>query len=175
MRLLLILALIFTSIFAIYCQNWEELSQNGTCDFYPKCLEAKYKCGPKGYPIGYGFKYCSKFVQYIDEFPPQGQQWIRKTLVCLKQSLIKEFTNCQQVFNAAFDSHPQCYYQAGFCDLFLDSKNITKTIQALLKVYEIQDFASATSMKQIFQTAQICGTDYMGKLGNVLKEIFHIK
>jgi Phosphomannose isomerase type I len=36
-------------------------SPYGQCSFYAYCLEARYHCGPNGYPIGYGLKYCEKF------------------------------------------------------------------------------------------------------------------
>jgi hypothetical protein len=39
-----------------------------TCDFYTQCLEKKYHCGPKGYPMGYGYVYCNKFTE-LSSFP----------------------------------------------------------------------------------------------------------
>ncbi|KAJ7780464.1 hypothetical protein B0H14DRAFT_3507542 [Mycena olivaceomarginata] len=33
------------------------------CTFYTDCLEAKYQCGADGYPIGYGFHFCTKFAE----------------------------------------------------------------------------------------------------------------
>jgi hypothetical protein len=156
----------------INSQNCDELSKNGDCQYYTQCLEPKYKCGPTGYPIGYGFKYCSKFVEHFGEFPAKGQEWITKTLVCLKTALTVDFTNCQAVNDAAFNSHPQCYYEAGFCDLFIDHENIKQTIKALLNVYDIKDFASAVAFKQIYQTGKLCGVSYLLKIAKILKELF---
>ena len=166
--MLLKISLIIFLICYTQSQNCQAMSLTETCDFYPQCLETKYHCGPKGYPIGYGFKYCSKFINFFDNFPPKGQEWIKKTLVCLKQALLKDFNSCDQLYDTAFNSHPECYFKAGFCDLFLDPKHIKQTIQALLKVYELKDFASITSMKQIYDTAKLCGTDYMNKLKDIM-------
>lgn len=152
----------------------KELADNPNCDFYEKCLEVKFKCGPTGYPLGYGGKYCKKFTKLIDIFPDKGQQWIRKTLNCLKYALLpfSEGSNCKTIFNTAFDSHPQCYFDSGFCELFLDVKQLPTLMRALVNVYEVKDFASALSMKQIFLTAKMCGGDYIRRLTDALKEIF---
>ena len=32
------------------------------CSFYQTCIEDTFGCGPKGYPIGYGYKYCKKLL-----------------------------------------------------------------------------------------------------------------
>jgi len=45
----------------------------GQCSFYEDCLEARYHCGPDGYPLGYGKKYCNKFIATIDKFSPEAQ------------------------------------------------------------------------------------------------------
>jgi hypothetical protein len=168
--------LLITCIFAIVnfslCDDCSGLVNNLSCDFYTKCLETKYKCGPTGYPVGYGFKYCSKFVKNINDYPAKGQEWIKKTLVCLKKALVPELNSCQNLYNVAFNSHPKCYYDSGFCDMFLDQGNLKQTVTALLKTYEIQDFASITSLNQIFETAKLCGADYMKKILDSIKEIF---
>jgi hypothetical protein len=155
--------------------NCDALSLNDDCEFYKSCLEAKYNCGSSGYPVGYGYKYCSKFLTFFEEFPPKGKEWVRKTLVCLKQTLHPLYvaqSNCEVIYAAAFDSHPECYFQSGFCDLFLDRGNITKTLRALLKVYEIYDFMSVTSLKQVYDTAKLCGRDYLSQINQIFKEIF---
>lgn len=153
------------------CTN-ELLLKENNCEYYTKCLEPTYKCGANGYPLGYGNKYCSKFLANYSQYPPKGQEWISKTLICLKKALVNPFTSCKQLYDAAFDSHPRCYYESGFCDLFTDGANLLKTIKALLNTYEIQTFASVTSIKQVFDTAKLCGQSYMEKLADILKEIF---
>ena len=37
---------------------------NTKCDWYIDCLEKVFNCGAKGYPVGYGNKYCVKFSSY---------------------------------------------------------------------------------------------------------------
>ena len=170
--LLTITLAIFTAI--ISAQTCQQLADNGTCDFYPKCMEENNHCGPTGYPMGYGNKYCSKFTKFMDVFPPQGKEWIRKTLICLKTALlpIVKGSTCKVIFDTAFDSHPRCYIESGFCDMFLDVQQLPDLMKALVNVYEIKDFASALSMKQIFVTAQMCGGDYLNKMTEALKKIF---
>lgn len=151
------------------CQN---LIQDDSCDFYSQCLEEKYQCGEKGYPIGYGYKYCNKFLENFNDFPQKGQEWISKTLVCLKKTLNFKFLDCQDVYDSAFESHPLCYVESGFCDLFLDTEHLKQTMKALFKVYEIKDFVSAMSLKQVFQTSKLCGYKYLLKIGEIIKDIF---
>lgn len=171
-REVLIIVCILAAINISKSEDCQQLVLNGNCDFYVQCLEPKYKCGPTGYPVGYGFKYCSKFTKNLNEYPAGGQEWIRKTLICLKKALVPEFSSCSQLYNTAFDSHPRCYYESGFCDLFLDHANVRQTVAALLKTYEIQDFTNVTSMKQVLETAKMCGANYMNKFIDTIKDIF---
>ena len=171
---LLILSLIALSL----SKDCSAMVYNGNCEFYTQCLEEKYSCGPHGYPVGYGYKYCSKFLKFFEEFPATGKKWVEKTLICLKDALYPLYdarSNCDVIYAVAFASHPECYFQAGFCDLFIDSANIFKTLQALLKVYEVKDFMSVTSMKQVFETAKMCGSDYTAKVNQAFKDIFFPK
>lgn len=39
-----------------------KLMYSPDCEWYLKCLEDHYHCGPKGYPVGFGYKYCSRFL-----------------------------------------------------------------------------------------------------------------
>lgn len=142
------------------------------CSYYIECLEANYHCGPDGYPVGYGNKYCSKFLQFFDDFPPEGKQWVEKTLTCLKGAIqpnIKSSLTCQNIFDIAFDSHPDCYVQSGFCTALLN--NMTSMTKALIEVYEVKDFLSFTSMKQVVISAGKCGMQVSIKLIEAIKEI----
>ena len=58
------------------------------CTFYDQCLEATYECGPSGYPLGYGLKYCNRFVDNYKLFSKEGKEWISGTLLCLKEDLV---------------------------------------------------------------------------------------
>ena len=134
------------------------------CSFYPDCLEATYNCGPTGYPIGYGLKYCTKFVDNYDLYDEAGQAWIQGTLTCLKETLeplIENTANqtCDTVKTIAFDSHVNCYVSNGFCDLvynFGHPIQESKFVWALMQTYEVKDFASFIAIKQIAQVMAQC-------------------
>ena len=168
---LLLLSLVSFSL----CQTCQSLTEDETCDFYLTCLEDEYHCGPDGYPVGYGHKYCSKFTDHLADFSESGQLWIKKTLVCLKQTLLplvgKDDTTCQIIHDAAFDSHPKCYALNGFCDLFFDPVHILQNVKGLLNVYEIKDLTQLISIKQMVQTAGLCGEGVMEKFLDAIKRI----
>jgi hypothetical protein len=175
------LSLILISLFffgIVVCENCNELENNSTCDFYPKCLENKFNCGASGYPLGYGNKYCNRFLTYFDKFSPAGQGWIQKTLVCLKHKIapsLKDPYNaftCSVVEKVAFDSHPQCYVESGFCDLFRNKDDLKSTLKGLFYVFEVKDLASAMSFKQIFITAGKCGWTYAAEITAAIAEVF---
>ena len=119
------------------------------CSFYSDCLEPTFECGPDGYPMGYGFKYCNRFLEEKDRFSAEGQEWIDGTLVCLKQALVPTVNSpdgitCDNVKKTAFDSHVDCYIENGFCDLAFDYSHpgeMTKFVYDLMHVYEFKDFA----------------------------------
>lgn len=86
-------------------------------------MEGAYHCGSNGYPVGYGNKYCSRFLERYDKFSPAGKKWIDQTLVCLKNALKDSLLNndkesCTNLKTIAYDSHPKCYVDSGFCKLF---------------------------------------------------------
>ena len=127
------------------------------CSFYPSCLETTFECGPESYPIGYGDKYCNRFLDSIDMFSPEGQDWINGTLTCLKGALVPDVQDptgvtCDDVETTAFDSHVQCYIDNGFCDLAFNYGHpfeMSDFIYDLMHVYQIKDFASFIVLKQI--------------------------
>ena len=92
------------------------------CSYYPDCVEAEYQCGPSGYPLGYGLKYCNKFVDNFDLYDADGQAWIEGTLICLKEALLPLVLDntgqtCSSLSDYAFNSHVDCYVDNGFCGL----------------------------------------------------------
>ena len=58
------------------------------CSNYSDCVEAEYLWCLSGYPLGYGLKYCNKFVDNFDLYNVDGQAWIEGTLICLKEALL---------------------------------------------------------------------------------------
>ena len=144
------------------------------CEWYTNCLDQKYPCGDKGYAIDYGFKYCSKFNENISKFNAQGQEWVRNTMDCLKSTLAKEIVpyfdkNCDIIRKTAFDSHPPCYIQNGFCELFTDVTNYPTLFSAFYTIFDIKDFFSSEAGKQVFQTIFKCSTDIIVKVFKYLK------
>ncbi|RPA87439.1 hypothetical protein BJ508DRAFT_198192, partial [Ascobolus immersus RN42] len=95
----------------------------GTCAFYTTCLEDKYKCGSKGYPKSYGYKYCKAFSNRRSKFNAKGKAWISKTMVCLQKKLVPAvqkksgYNTCAKIKSKAFDSHSVCYVKSGLCTL----------------------------------------------------------
>ena len=59
---LLLLAVVFCLLVTSKAQDCTALANAGNCDFYTQCVEPRFKCGAKGYPLGYGDKYCRRFV-----------------------------------------------------------------------------------------------------------------
>lgn len=106
---------------AIDCMN----PPPDNCDFYGSCLEAKVHCGPEGYPIGYGQKYCQKFQAERSTLSPKGQQWMLDTLHCLQLALVEDATaaidedeeTCSALSKKAFGTHAKCYLASGLCKL----------------------------------------------------------
>ncbi|KAJ6643668.1 hypothetical protein Bhyg_08632 [Pseudolycoriella hygida] len=94
------------------------------CSFYSDCLEAAVPCGPNGYALGYGLKFCQKFKARSLLFSPRGRQWILSTTKCLQNALVpiasgEVVKTCSEIQDYAYDSHPDCYTQPGHsvCDL----------------------------------------------------------
>ncbi len=105
------------------------VANSSECDFYQQ-LDSEYQCENKGYPINFGYKYCIKFINKKSSFSAEGQQWLANTRECLINELKNtSFNNCQELKDFAFDSHNNCYEQAGFCSLSKkDRKQLYKMI-----------------------------------------------
>jgi len=115
-------------------------------------------CGPDGYLLGYGTKYSQRFYKNArPRMSARGQAWIDDVLVCLQHDLraaIDASTSCDDIWNIAFDSHPQCYLDAGFCTLSpFDIAQVVFTIDA-------KDWLSRDAARQVVHTAAGCGKQY---------------
>ncbi|KAJ7736899.1 hypothetical protein B0H16DRAFT_1425555 [Mycena metata] len=95
-----------------------------SCTFYADCIESRYHCGPTGYPLGYGQKYCTKFLAEREKFDTPGQTWMLATLHCLQEALIPDATgapdattSCSALEDKAFGTHAGCYVSNGVCKL----------------------------------------------------------
>lgn len=121
--------------------------------FY-RCAEQTLRCGPDGYLIGYGARYAERFYRRTRPWmSPAGKRWLDATLVCLQVTLrerIDATTSCDDVRTRAFDSHPECYVDAGFCELPLsDWFAVAVSIDG-------RDWLSADAQRQVTATARAC-------------------
>ncbi|PPQ80729.1 hypothetical protein CVT25_001849 [Psilocybe cyanescens] len=119
----------------------------GQCAFYRDCLESRFHCGSEGYPLGYGEKFCEKFVAGQEKLSSAGQKWMMDTMQCLQRVLVPDATapdsklkldsdsesvhgtngsdsesflkdrRCSALKEKAFDSHSACYLSNGLCSL----------------------------------------------------------
>ncbi len=111
-------------------------------------------CGPSGYLIGYGARYAERFYRQTRPWMSRrGRRWIDEVLVCLQRDLrasIDEASSCDEIRDLAFDSHPACYVDAGFCSLpVLDLLQIVWTI-------DLGDWLSRDAARQVLDTAAAC-------------------
>ena len=124
-------------------------------DFYV-CAEETAECGPDGYLVGYGAKYAERFFRYTRPWMSRaGKQWIDDVLVCLQETLrdrIDAETSCPDIRTIAFDSHPDCYVEAGFCRLpWSDWLAVVATVDGA-------DWLSRDAQRQVVVTARTCLT-----------------
>jgi len=121
--------------------------------FY-RCAEATLGCGADGYLIGYGAKYAERFYRSTRPWmSAAGKRWIDATLVCLQTTLrerIDATTSCADVRTIAFDSHPGCYVDSGFCELpWSDWFAVFATVDG-------KDWLSQDAQRQMIATARAC-------------------
>ncbi|CZS93101.1 hypothetical protein WAI453_000836 [Rhynchosporium graminicola] len=125
-----------------------------SCAFYAGCAEATLQCGAGGYPLAYGQKNCLAFQADLTKYTPAGQDFIWNTMHCLQLALIniiKCDSTCDTAGNAAFDSHPKCYVDSGFCDLpVMDWYQVVKTVGT--------DLLGIKPIRQILQTGGTCAS-----------------
>ena len=61
--------------------------------------------------------------------------------------------------NLAFDSHVPCYVDNGFCKMAFNWSSPSEEfhfLRALMKVYDVKDFASLMAIKQVAGTVKQC-------------------
>ncbi|EFC35956.1 predicted protein [Naegleria gruberi] len=149
------------------------------CTFYTQCLEKIKPCGPNGYALGYGYKYCSKFFSDVNSGAYKSeyaQKWVSSTGHCLQKFLMQNVVekllsntgsewNCERIIDASFNSHPGCYTDSispidgqkySICKLrnVFDVKTVLMTVDA-------KDLLTARSMKQIVGVLKNCMSDVL--------------
>lgn len=136
------------------------IPQEDSCDFYELCLEEQVtECGDSGYARSYGRLYCERFDRV--ELSEEGELWSLNTRLCLQEALVPlvdESPTCQFIENFAFDTHPSCYADSGFCSLpFSDWIKISATILP-------RDLLAVTSITQAIVVVAECSRRLFGGL-----------
>lgn len=159
MKFITIIALI--SLFAWSIQSCAISSTN--CNFY-QCLENNVKCGTKGYPLGYGYKYCTKFGQNNYK-TDSARRWTNDVRQCL-QSQLTRFTSgkqsCSVIETSAFNSHPYCYTNNGICHLVKECLNpfnwggYCSDVATIVRTVDVGDLMTQKSIKQMKDTLIEC-------------------
>ena len=81
----------------------------------------------------------------------QGQAWIDKVRACLISAIFVQYknnANCQQVKDAAFNSHTECYVSSGFCTTIVSSITNLRGLYNVLST-KLSVFFSRLSIKQV--------------------------
>jgi hypothetical protein len=127
--------------------------------FY-ECAEATARCGPDGYLLGYGARYARRFYRETRaRMTRRGQQWIDDVLVCLQRDLrasIDSGTSCPDIRTIAFDTHPACYVENGFCTL--SPWDVAQVVWSI----DSSDLVGRDAARQVVTTALDCGDQYAG-------------
>lgn len=92
-----------------------------SCGFY-LCEEEKSQCGSRGYPLGFGFKFCQVFLNTEHRYSPEAHLWLRQVRVCLMETYVEAQSaqpqrTCGEIKSQSFRSHVGCYEETGFCEL----------------------------------------------------------
>ncbi|KAJ3308258.1 CCR4-NOT regulatory complex component [Boothiomyces sp. JEL0838] len=148
------------------------------CSFYTDCVEPTFPCGPSGYTLGYGHRFCQAFKDGESQYTPKGQEWLKSVMMCLQQKLVPlvegdmSFKTCDALRQYAYGTHPYCYTLPGetICEISpLDWARLLVTIRS-----ELLDPAT---YKQAVAVAVSCGKDYARLIADagegLLDDIFH--
>jgi hypothetical protein len=129
------------------------------CSFYERCAEPHFQCGPKGYALGYGGKYCQAFKDNVDKFSPQGQKWIYSVMTCLQEKIVplveaNTKMTCDKFRSFAYGTHPGCYT--------LPENSICRLPQDWAKLLVIirQELFDPATFKQAIAVARACGSQF---------------
>ncbi len=127
MKYLIILIIALSSQMAFSFTECEQLSDS--CEYY-SCVEAHKKCGKRGYAIGFGKKYCTKFDKYSYKFSNEGKRWIEDVRSCLIDNLgiTSDVLSCRKFKKEQIKSHIPCYLDSGYCSLSTKDKKLIRKV-----------------------------------------------
>ena len=102
----------------------ELMNQSFECDIYATLESNIQSCGPLGYLLGYGQRYCHLFSLNALNFSLKGQNWVRLTRFCLANKISQislidsnSYNTCKEIQEYGIQSHASCYVSSGFCEL----------------------------------------------------------
>lgn len=155
LKLSLILICCAATVFSQSCLPIEQ-----DCSFYPRCLEAQVPCGPDGYALGFGLRYCNKFKEHHYSFSPRGRLWLWSTMKCLQNALIpvangQVTMTCPEIRSFAITSHAPCYTQPGQSICQLPLTDWTRLF--VIIVEELNDPATWALMLEVLNTCRTGG------------------
>ncbi len=128
MRALIFICLLFSTLVHAQSECQQYLDD---CEYY-SCIEAQKQCGNRGYPIGFGRKYCLRFDERQARLSPEGQEWMMRVRSCLITGMEEssDELTCRQFKRTAVKLHVPCYVQSGYCQLSKkDKKAVIKMIR----------------------------------------------
>lgn len=139
--ILLTLAIGFLGLPVIAQQESHCANEIGTCQYY-QCKEQEFQCGDSGYLLQYGYRFCQKFFNELDEkLSAEGSLWIQNAASCLQEKIENESSNmnCKQLKKFAYSSHSSCYSEASFCQIPLEDKyKIIRFLKSELHKFQTQ-------------------------------------
>ncbi len=91
-------------------------------------------CGADGYAEAFGAKYAEIYMwEVYKDVSPTGQDFLDDNLVCLHNAFLVDTNpqmSCEEVAEAGFGAHPDCYLESGICDVpFLDKLVILGAVE----------------------------------------------
>lgn len=148
--------------------------KSNQCGFYRECVEQTFKCGSRGYPLGYGEKYCQRFNALSSgDLSRDGLVWRDATLLCLQKEIANLFVtsspvrSCETMRDYAFKSHVRCYTQpfASICKLPVTDW------WTISWVVDIKEYGDRDGRAQAIEVIKTCGPDVKDRIGELLKRL----
>jgi len=133
-----------------------EVPRRSDCTFYASCLEQSVPCGPGGYALGFGDRYCKKFQ--AARLSPEGTAWTSSVMLCLEQALVpyegpaRKSASCEEIAAAAFGSHPGCYTRPEASICFLPPDDVV----AVFDTIGADELFTARTRAQIQAVIETC-------------------
>ena len=138
------------------CADLIDLPGCASCDYYLCRDDARTEsCGAAGYYAGFGHAYCDRFTQDAQPMMSEvGQRWLDDVRTCLQlalEDIDDEAISCEALQTLAYATHPQCYVEAGFCELpRSDAWTVVNTV----------DFRDL-GIRQALETGVSCFSDFL--------------